>query len=203
MSTGARSDRGAEDWVALDLETTGFSPVSDRIVEIGVVRFDAAGREIASWATILDPERDPGPTDVHGIGHREVRGAPRFSEIAHELVWRLGGARIVAHNASFDRGFLVTELGRVGADWSGAQLVCSMRASRHAGIGPKNTLAACCEALGISNPAAHSALADARAAGQVLITLLPALAGFTDLAAPPAPWAPPPARLARVRQRGQ
>ena len=76
-----------------------------------------------------------------------------------------------------------------------------MRASRYAGIGPKNTLGACCDALGIANPAAHSALADARAAGQVLIALLPRLQGYRELDAPAAPWAPAPGRLVMTRER--
>ena len=191
------------DWVAIDVETTGLSPERDRIVEIGLVRFDPQGREIGSWATILDPGRDPGPTEIHGIRPADIAGAPRFDQVAHELVWRLGGARLIAHNAGFDRGFLVAELGRVGSDWSAARLVCSMRASRHAGIGPRNTLGACCAALGIANPAAHSALADARAAGQVLMALLPRLRGYRELDAPAAPWAPAPGRLAVTRTRGR
>lgn len=189
------------DWVALDFETTGFSVDEDRIVEIGLVRFDPYGRELGAWSTILDPGRDSGPSDVHGIGAADIAGAPTFAGIAHELVWRLGGARLIAHNARFDRGFLVAELARVGSDWSGARFVCSMRASQHAGIGPRNTLGACCEALGIANPAAHSALADARAAGQVFFALMPRLAGFPDLAAPPAPVAPAPTSFAATRGR--
>lgn len=190
------------DWVAIDVETTGFAPASDRIVEIGVVRWDAWGREIGAWATIIDPDRDPGPTHVHGIAWEDVAGAPRFADVTAELLARLAGARLIAHNASFDAGFLVAELGRAGVDWRGMEIACSMQAARHAEIGPRATLAACCAALGIRNPAAHSALADARAAGQVLLALLPRLDGYPGLAVRPAPWAPWPERLVTPRMRG-
>ncbi len=54
-------------FAVVDVETTGFVPEEERIVEVGVVVLDRAGREAGSFCTLVDPGRDPGPTHIHGI----------------------------------------------------------------------------------------------------------------------------------------
>jgi DNA polymerase-3 subunit epsilon len=67
----------------IDLETTGFSPVSARIVEIGVLKIMPDGRKHQYYAT-LDPQVGipPEATEVHGITNDKVSGKPNFKDVA-------------------------------------------------------------------------------------------------------------------------
>ena len=80
----------ADEWVVVDLETTGLHPSVDRIVEIGLVRMTPRGRELDAWTTVVDPQRDTGPVRIHGLPARDVVGAPRFRDIASDLLGHLG-----------------------------------------------------------------------------------------------------------------
>ncbi|MGE3289657.1 MAG: exonuclease domain-containing protein [Pseudonocardia sp.] len=99
----------------VDVATTGLYPQDrDRIIEIAIVHA-AADRTIDDvWSTQLEPERDAGPTDLHGLTRGDLAGAPRFADIAAEIADRLAGRVIVAHGSDFDLGFLVAEFTRAG-----------------------------------------------------------------------------------------
>ena len=164
----------ADEWVVVDLETTGLSPRLDRVVEIGLVRVTADGRELDAWTTILDPERDTGPVRIHGISARDVVGAPRFRDIAGELLGRLGGARLAAHNARFELGFIGAEFTRVGLDWGPPEMFCTMSVPSRLGVVHSRALVDCCSELGIPLENHHAALSDARAAASILLATLAA-----------------------------
>ncbi len=107
------------EFIALDLETTGLWAAADRIVEIAAVRFRETGETVDTFQSLVNPERpvSPGAYAVHGISDQELAGAPRACDILPELLAFLGDpeyAALVAHNASFDAGFLGTELTRAG-----------------------------------------------------------------------------------------
>ena len=88
--------------VAIDCETTGFSR-HDRIVEFAAVEVDVAtGQVVDEIDTLINPERDVGPVDVHGVTASMVSAAPTFEEVAGALGRRLQGAILVAHNLAFD-----------------------------------------------------------------------------------------------------
>jgi len=94
-------------YAVVDVETTGFNPREDRVVEMACVVLE--GREIVrTWSTLVNPERSipDYATRVHGITDEHVARAPSF-EIAQRMLWRLCfGATVVAHNANFDLSFL-------------------------------------------------------------------------------------------------
>lgn len=166
-------------YAVIDFETTGLVPErSDRVVEVGVVLSDDAGRIEDEWTTLVNPHRDLGPSHIHGIRAADVLDAPDFTEIAGHLLTLLAGRTVVAHNAVFDMRFLHAELGR--ADYEIDQrppALCSMRwAGRVLGSAK---LAHCCKALGIELANAHAALDDARATAQ-LVTHLQKAAGSTS-----------------------
>jgi DNA polymerase-3 subunit epsilon len=102
-------------FVVLDLETTGLSPVRDRITEVGAVR--ARGGEVdAELRTFVHPGR-PIPaavTAITGITDADVAGAPRVEDVLPLLVDFIGGAVLVAHNAPFDVGFITASAARIG-----------------------------------------------------------------------------------------
>jgi DNA polymerase III epsilon subunit family exonuclease len=100
-------DAGAMRYAVIDLETTGFSAVNDRVVEMACVLVE--NRIIVDhWSTLVNPRR-PIPayaTRVHGITDDHVAGAPSFELAQRQLYRRCRGTTVVAHNAAFDLAFL-------------------------------------------------------------------------------------------------
>lgn len=94
-------------YAVIDLETTGFSPINDRVVEMACVLIH--DRAIAgTWSTLVNP-RIPIPsyaTRVHGITDADVAHAPSFMRAQLQLFNLCLGAIVVAHNAKFDLSFL-------------------------------------------------------------------------------------------------
>ncbi|VEG28257.1 DNA polymerase III polC-type [Actinomyces howellii] len=159
-------------YAVVDLETTGLSPASDSILEIGLVLVGADGTVERSWSTLVDPGAgvDVGPTFIHGIVATELDGAPPLSAIADLLVRDLAGRAVVAHNARFDVGFLTHALGALGrlARGSVVPRVCTMELARRFMSTPSRRLVTCCEVAGVEIGRHHSALDDAHAAAGLL-----------------------------------
>jgi DNA polymerase III subunit epsilon len=102
-----RLHSGRMRYAIIDLETTGFSPISDRVVEAACVLVQD-GAIVRTWSSLVNPER-PIPdyaSRVHGITDADVAGAPPFERVQRVLYSLCEGATVVAHNASFDLGFL-------------------------------------------------------------------------------------------------
>jgi DNA polymerase-3 subunit epsilon len=97
----------------VDVETTGRDASIDRVVEIGI----AVGRHgdvIARYNWLIHPGV-PIPAEahaVHGISDADVKDAPRFEAVAHEIAAALAGCIPAAYNAAFDRAFLMNEFAR-------------------------------------------------------------------------------------------
>ena len=143
------------EWVAFDTETTGFKN-SDRIVEIGFVVFKN-GEILEEWSTLINPQRDVGATNIHGITASMVSTAPLFE---------------TSHNFSFDSRLLAQEFKRANTQGSLGKGFCTMIASRRTLSGTRASLSETCEALGITVEDAHSALGDARMVMQISQELL-------------------------------
>ncbi len=162
-------------FAVLDCETTGFS-VHDRILEIGLVLLDADGAEEGRWETLVQPRRDVGPTDVHGITAADVAMAPEFAEIAGTFSGLIGGRIVVAHNAAFERRFLVMEFAAMGIELpDDAWTIDTIPVARRLLPTRSGKLADCLEAAGLVNDRPHAALGDAAATANLFRTLLPAL----------------------------
>jgi len=156
----------------VDVETTGFSPGPDRIVEVAVVRVGPTGTVEDRWTSLVDPGRDVGPTWVHQVTNDMVLGAPAFGDIAGEVVDRLSGAVVVAHNAGFDEGFLAAEFDLAGIALPTLPGLCTMTLARSVLPAPNYKLATCCEVLGLTNHAAHNALGDAEVTAELAVHLI-------------------------------
>ncbi|MCG8453042.1 MAG: 3'-5' exonuclease [Spirochaetales bacterium] len=155
----------------LDVETTGFSPQNgDRVVEIGVIRMDENGHITTAFDSLINPESEEvGPTHVHGITSAMVQNAPLFKDVTGPLLDALDGTIVVAHNASFDMGFLRTEFSRAHITLPKFRPLCTLiLARRYLSHLSSKSLESCRSHLGLSNAGAHNALADARATAQVL-----------------------------------
>ncbi len=114
----------------LDLETTGATPLRDRITEIALVRFDN-GVETARWQTLVNPEQ-PIPAFIQQlttISNEMVANAPLFAEVADTLLAFLEGSVLAAHNVRFDHGFLKSEFKRIGITLR-QKVICTVKLSR-------------------------------------------------------------------------
>lgn len=162
----------AVEFATLDFETTGLSSTLDRVIEVAVVRTDSDGNVLREFSSLVNPNRDVGRTDIHGITAGMLSGAPSFGEILGGLLEMLDGAVLVAHNAAFDTKFLLSELGRCGIADVDVESLCTLKLM-YAGYprGPRR-LVDCCEFFGIDVGNAHSALDDARMASRLLHAVL-------------------------------
>jgi DNA polymerase-3 subunit epsilon len=171
-------------FTVVDLETTGLFPQQhDRIVEMGVVFVSDTGCLEGEWSTLINPQRDVGPTEIHGVTARDVLEAPTFADVAPALLDGLRGRTLVAHNARFDLGFLEYEFERAGVRFGPARPsgLCTMEwAPRYLHAGSRK-LIDCCDAAGINLSSQHDALCDARATAELLVYLM-------SLVGQPPPW---------------
>jgi DNA polymerase-3 subunit epsilon len=190
------------DWAVVDVETTGLSPRYDRVVEVAVVRLSAGGEEIETWTTLVDPERDMSAARFNGLSAADVRGAPTFAQIMPDILGRISGARLAAHNARFDLSFLQAEIGRSGMTWEGASALCTMAVPYQLGMVTSRRLEDCCEELHIALPGERSAAGNAQASAAILRTTLKRM-GQIDFftAAPIAPSWPSPVPPGGIRSR--
>ncbi len=146
----------------VDLETTGGSATRDRITEIGLVLVDD-GEVVLEWSTLVNPGvRIPSYiVSLTGISDEMVADAPSFVEVAHQLIDRLIGRVVIAHNARFDVGFLRNELNRTRETFD-YPVVCTVKLSRK--LYPqhrKHNLDALIERHQLDCNARHRALGDA------------------------------------------
>lgn len=166
-------------YTVIDVETTGLSPErGDHIVEIGVVYVSDDGQLQDHWSTLINPQRDVGPTRIHGIRASDVASAPTFADVAPYVLRAVAGRTVVAHNASFDLRFLAAELNRSGVQLSDVPLtgVCTMQWSAAYLKSSSRRLIDCCRACGVPLTDAHSAAADAIATAHLLSHYLSASA---------------------------
>lgn len=162
------------DFAVIDVETTGLNPNRyDRVIEIAIVRLMAGGRLTEEFVTLVNPERDLGPTHVHGIMARDIIDAPSFADIAGDVLDRLANAVVVAHNVAFDTAFLVAECDRAGHTLPEFPKLCTLRLSLTLGDSlPGRALLDCCNHFGIEVGQLHSAGDDARACALLLLKCL-------------------------------
>lgn len=164
--------------IIFDTETTGLDSREDRIIEIGGVelvnRFPS-GRFIHFYIHPGDRQIHPEAQAVHGISMADLQGKPRFAEIADEFLAFTDGAKLIAHNAGFDMGFVNQELARLGRDPISPDRVIDTLAiaRRKHPMGP-NSLDALCRRYGVDNSrrTKHGALLDSELLAEVYIELV-------------------------------
>jgi DNA polymerase-3 subunit epsilon len=160
-------------FAVVDLETTGFSPQLERVVEVAVVVLDPTGHEVDAFCTLVDPERDPGPTHIHGITSEMLEGAPTFGGVHPYLAGLLSGRVVVGHNVDrFDLAFLLAECRRLGGEDLVPPSVVTLDTLRVAqaylDLPGKARLVDCCDRYQLTWDDHHSALGDARVTAQLL-----------------------------------
>jgi DNA polymerase III subunit epsilon len=163
--------------IIFDTETTGLDPAGgDRIVEIGCIEMINRAETGRHFHAYFNPERPmpPGAEAVHGLTDVFLSDKPRFAERAEELLAFFEDSPLVAHNASFDFGFLNHELGLCARPVvSMSRMVDTLALARSRHPGAKHSLDALCTRFGVdrSRRTRHGALLDAQLLAQVYIEL--------------------------------
>lgn len=135
-------------YVAIDLETTGIFKHKDRIVELSIVEIDLESGDIVdSYTTLVDPGRPLTNPSHSGLTDELLSQAPPFSHLAAEILRRLRGRVLVAHNAALELGFIEEEFRRLELDISPLSGVCTLRLAYLFGPSDRR-LSFCCRHFG-------------------------------------------------------
>ena len=163
--------------IVFDTETTGLSPQGgDRLVEIGCVEMFNRVETGRTFHAYFNPGR-PMPSEaeaVHGLSDRFLSDKPLFEERCEDLLEFIGESPLVAHNASFDFGFVNHELGQCGRpSVCMSRMVDTLAIARQKFPGAKHSLDALCTRFGVdrSQRIKHGALLDAQLLAQVYVAL--------------------------------
>jgi DNA polymerase-3 subunit epsilon len=162
-----------QEFVVIDTETTGFGK-TDRIIEIACVVF-SGNQIIEEYSTLINPNRDVGKTQIHGIRPSMVTSAPLFSEIAIDILRILQNRVIVAHNLAFDLRMLKQEFEKIQIDFNAGRGVCTMTEVSRIYSAQNSSLHKACEIFEIQQHDMHHALGDARATFELFQALNPNL----------------------------
>ena len=164
--------------IVLDTETTGLEPSQGhRMVEIGCIELVNRIPTGNTFHRYLNPERDVplGAFDVHGLSLDFLKDKPLFAKIADDLIAYLGDDPLIAHNASFDLGFLNAELERAARPLVARdRVVDTLLLARRRNPGGPNGLDHLCQRYGVDNSrrTKHGALLDAELLAEVYVELI-------------------------------
>lgn len=161
-------------YTVLDIETTWLSKYKHKITEIAAIKFD--GENILwSYQTLVNPERNipSAITRLTWITNEMVKNAPIFSEIVSDFLDFIEDDIIVAHNASFDYGFLSENIYLHTGNWIQNPCLCTRKlSSRLIPELPKKNLWSLCEYYWLTNKSAHRAMWDTEVTVKVFAKLL-------------------------------
>jgi DNA polymerase III subunit epsilon len=176
-------------YAIIDVETTGGNAFNEKLTEIAIYQFD--GKQVTGeYSTLINPERSI-PfmiSRLTGITDEMVRDAPKFYEVAKDIIQMTEGRIFVAHNANFDYNFIRLEYKRLGYSYN-RKTLCTVKLSRKLIPGHRSySLGNLCNDLGINIRNRHRAAGDAEATVKVLEKLLsvdPSLCGMPSGAVNP------------------
>ncbi len=118
--------------IAVDLETTGLSPLVDKIIELSAIKVTAAG--ISTYSTLINPRIEiPEYTiQIHGITDEMVKDSPFEEDVLGSFIDFCENLPLIGHNAKFDTGFLAFAMGRHQLDLPTSKVYCSCQMSKKA-----------------------------------------------------------------------
>ncbi len=160
-------------YAIIDIETTGGNASRERITEIAIFIHDG-NRVINEYSTLVNPECKVPPfvARLTGISDEMLRDAPKFYEVARDIVEITEGCTFVAHNASFDYSFVKQEFLNLGFKYK-RPVLCTVKMARKLIPGFKSySLGSLCNNLGIQITSRHRAAGDALATVKLFERLL-------------------------------
>ena len=174
--TGSKEQDFNGDFVVFDIETTGFSPIKNRIIEIGAVKVQN-GAITDHFSAFVNPDV-PIPFEIEkltGINDSMVVDAPQIDIVLPQFLEFCGESVLVAHNAGFDMSFIVENAKRLGyeADFTYIDTVTVARILLPNQA--KHTLDAVAKGLGVVLDNHHRAVDDAEATAQIFVKMIPML----------------------------
>lgn len=153
----------------IDIETTGGNATNNKIIEIAVVVHDGE-KVLKKWESLINPESyiPSGITELTGITQSMVADAPKFHEIAKELIEITENTIFVAHNVRFDYSFIRSAFNDLGYTFTRKQL-CTIQLSRKIFPElPSYGLSSIAQNLHLHNPDRHRAMGDAITTARLL-----------------------------------
>lgn len=150
----------------VDLETTGFTMGSDRVIELSIVHIDPGKKPRLVFDSLINPHRPVAATHIHGISDEDVADAPRFEDISGAIIRLLYNRVVASFNVYFDINFLKYEFSRVGIRALPPHL-CLMYLGCLAGINGRKNLSELCRHFKIPANEFHVAGQDALAASKL------------------------------------
>jgi DNA polymerase-3 subunit epsilon len=164
--------------IIFDTETTGLDSRTDRVIEIGGIELFnhfPTGRTFHMYVNPGDQKVHPDALAVHGITDEFLKDKPPFADVAAAMLEFFADAKWIAHNATFDMGFMNAEFARLGMPPILPEMVIdtlSMARRKHP-MGP-NSLDALCRRYGIDNAhrTKHGALLDSELLAEVYIEMI-------------------------------
>lgn len=178
----------------IDIETTGFR-TRDAIIEIGVIRVRDGAPRVTTWSALVRPSVNIPKKirDLTGITNDMVADAETIDQVLPRVATFVGEARLVAHNANFDRRILEHNARALGLSFAGNTWVCTMRMAQRAAVGGPYKLGVLAERFDVQ-PSNHRALADCQTVLGVYRAVRDILGGdvtLRPLDLPDDPSAPP------------
>jgi DNA polymerase-3 subunit epsilon len=152
-----------EDYVVVDVETTGGSPKKDTIIEVAAVRIES-GEVAKKYDTLINPNRPISGriTKINGISDDMVLSAPNIDDVMPQLLEFIGDSIVVAHNANFDIGFISCAAHDVTGKWFTNDFIDTLKLSRTLFSEQKgHKLEDIIRRFGIEDTVEHRALSDA------------------------------------------
>ena len=165
---------GLDEFVALDIETTGLDSSSESIIELSAVRFkDGIQEDIFSH--LLDPGKTISPfiEDLTGISNNMVKGKPVFTDILENLASFIGESPVVGHNIKFDINFIKVH-SNDKLNLTNTNIICDTYLLSKFILFSNNefSLESISEYYNLSTEGSHRATNDAVNSGEILIKLL-------------------------------
>ena len=160
-------------YCVLDLETTGFSAVTERITEVGIMKIQN-GEVIDKFSEFVNPQKHipQRVTEVTNITDEMVKDAPTIKVLFPKILEFIKGTVLVAHNATFDIGFLKQNAQRLGYDFDYTYIDTLSMARALFPDFKKYKLGKIAEKLGIKVEVAHRALDDVDTTVKVLNVMM-------------------------------
>jgi DNA polymerase III subunit alpha, Gram-positive type len=162
------------EYVVVDIETTGLSKYIHKMTEIAAVKVKN-NRVVGEFQTLINPETHIPSfiTRLTGINDEMVKDAPRVHEILPEFLDFLGDSTLVAHNATFDYGFIAYNVNKYLDKEVRNQKLCTRKlANRLLPDLPRKRLGDLCEMFEVQNDQAHRAMGDTKATVKVFTKFL-------------------------------
>lgn len=155
-------------FIGLDVETTGFDPISNEIIELGAIKICKTGKHVDTFSSFAKPIRSEITskiTEITGITYDMVKDCPSSDEVVKDFLSWVGERNIlIAHNAKFDIGMIYKKLKIAGETFSEQLVIDTCEWSRRLKLPVVNyKLQTLCEHIGYINEQGHRAVSDARA----------------------------------------